>query len=584
MDSEIKDSRFAQALDSILKDVKPHERECRWATKSPYCEKRFYITKNDINFYYKLQVPPPTLCPTCRRIRRWGFTGTFRLHKTQCTAPNHNENIISVVSPGTPFKIYDWDYYRTYEWEPLSYGRNPNADQSIFDALWNMRQEVPQFSLVKDPSNVESDFTLNGRNLKRAYFVSGGWNSERIYYSDTVNGCRDCVDCYSIQKATNCYECTFSRSLNDCDFLYFSNDCYSCRSMYDSRNCHDCFGCVNLRNQSYCFFNEQLTKEDYKKRISEIDMGDRNELLKYQKRFWELVKSLPVRATRNELSQNSTGNHIVESRNCHEAYVTEKCENVRFADKTIGNKDSMDYSVSGSSELLYETNRVGSKCSNVKFSFFSKFVTDSEFVINCRNISNCFGCIGLENQSYCIFNKKYEPEEYKRKVDEIKTKMLERGEYGEFFPFKFSSYAYQDSIAQVIFPLTKEQIEALGSYWYDPAQYDSPYEKSEALFKKDIPVNIKDVSDDILSKALICEITDRPFRIISEELEFYRRKRLPLPTIHPNERIKQRYTFTDPYRLHDELCGRCGIDIKSMYQSKDGYRPYCEQCYQAEVV
>ncbi|MCH7598084.1 hypothetical protein IID27_03570, partial [Patescibacteria group bacterium] len=155
---------------------------------------------------------------------------------------------------------------------------------------------------------------------------------------------------------------------------------------------------------------------------------------------------------------------------------------------------------------------------------------------------------------------------------------------GEFFSFKFSSYAYQDSLAQVIFPLTKEQIKALGSYWYDPAQYDSPYEKSEALFKKDIPVNIKDVSDDILSKALICEITNRPFRIISEELEFYRRKRLPLPTIHPNERIKQRYTLTDPYRLHDELCGRCGIDIKSMYQSKDGYRPYCEQCYQAEVV
>jgi len=584
MSPKINTSQFDKELSAILANVGPHEQECRWVSKSPHCEKHFTIAEEDINFYHKLRVPPPTLCPTCRKMRRLGFNGVFRFHKAKCAAPGHNESIISIVSPGKPFAIYDWDYYRTYEWEPLRYGVEPDIDQPLFDILWDMRTNVPQPALVRDASNIESDYTFLGRNLKRGYFVSSGWNSERIYYTVTISGSRDCSDCYNVQNATDCYECVYSRTLNDCDFMYFSNDCVSCRFMHDCRNCHDCLGCVNMRHQKHCFFNEQLTETEYKKRIAEIDFGDRNEVRKLQKRFWKLVKSLPVRAIRNDRAQNSTGNYIIESRNCHEAYVAEKCENIRFADKTIGNRDSMDYSVSGGSELLYEINGVGSKSSNVKFSFGAKFVIDSEFVINCKNIDHCFGCIGLENQSYCIFNRKYSPQEYEKRVDEIKTAMLARGEYGEFFPFKFSPYAYQDSMSNVVYPLGREEIEMLDGDWYNAADEDTAYTGSNALEGNRIPANIKEVGDDILEKVLVCEVTGRPFKIIPEELEFYRRKGLPIPTVHPNERIRQRYVLADAHRLHDETCDQCGSAIKSMYRKRSGFRPYCEQCYQAEVA
>ena len=577
-------SQFDKALDAILENIKPHERDCAWAKKSPYCAKRFAITPDDIKFYNKLRVPPPTLCPPCRRMRRLAFGYMLRFYKTKCQVPGHSETVISTVPSSIPLTIYDWEYYRTYEWNPEQYARELNPRETFFDFFWKMRQEVPQPAIVRDASNIDSDYTMNGPNLKHAYFVSSGWNSEYIYYTvGAYNKSQNCMDCYELSSGTECYEVVISRNMHNAAYVYFSNDCYNTKFVYDCKNCHDCFGSVNLRNKSYCFFNEQLTKEEYEKRMTTINLGNRDELRHTEERFWKLVKANPVRGTRNEQALNSVGNFILQSRNCYECYKAEKGENLRYADTTIGNKDSMDYAVSGGSELLYETTAVGSQCSNVKFSFGSKFITDSEFVINCRNVNNCFACIGLENKSYCIFNKQYTPEEYAKLVDELKTAMLERGEYGEFFSFKFSPYAYIDTFASLVFPLEKETMESLEAYPGSPTDEDTS-SNLRVLTPEEIPKDISQVTDEILKKTLICEITGRPFRIIKEELEFYRQKNLPLPTVHPNERIRRRYLSVHPARLFDDTCANCHKAIKSMYKTSDGFRPYCENCYQKEIV
>lgn len=41
-------------------------------------------------------------------------------------------------------------------------------------------------------------------------------------------------------------------------------------------------------------------------------------------------------------------------------------------------------------------------------------------VNNCRN---CFGCVGLKQKQYCIFNKQYTKEEYEKLVPQIITHM-----------------------------------------------------------------------------------------------------------------------------------------------------------------
>ena len=45
---------------------------------------------------------------------------------------------------------------------------------------------------------------------------------------------------------------------------------------------------------------------------------------------------------------------------------------------------------------------------------------------NCvENCNNLFGCIGLRNKSYCIFNKQYTKDEYETTVANIITHMQE---------------------------------------------------------------------------------------------------------------------------------------------------------------
>jgi len=70
----------------------------------------------------------------------------------------------------------------------------------------------------------------------------------------------------------------------------------------------------------------------------------------------------------------------------------------------------------------------------------------------------------------------------------------------------------------------------------------------------DLPDNIKDVDDSILEKAILCEVTGKPFRIIKPELEFYRKHNLPIPRRHPDQRHLDRMALRNPRKLFDRVC------------------------------
>lgn len=74
--------------------------------------------------------------------------------------------------------------------------------------------------------------------------------------------------------------------------------------------------------------------------------------------------------------------------------------------------------------------------------------------MNCKN---CFGCIGLNQKEYCIFNKQYTKEAYEKLVAQLITIMIKHKERGEFFPITLSPLAYNESPAQTYYPLTKDQ-------------------------------------------------------------------------------------------------------------------------------
>ena len=576
-----KTPKFNKLLDEILEELAPHEHECIEKDISKYCEKKFKITYEDIEFYKLLRVPPPKSCPTCRRQRRFAFNNRINLYKRKDDAPESKKDIVSYVPPVSPLIVYNLNYYRSFVWNPLSFAQKYNSSESFFEQFYKLRLKVPQYSIVRDPSSVNSEYSLNGRNLKNGYLVSGGSNSENVWYSIFLSNSKEIMASHDLKNCEKCYETILVRNLNSCAFCYFTSDCINSYFLFDCRNCQDCFGCVNLRNKRFCFFNEQFSKEEYEKRVKEMKTDTRSGLKNTLEKFWEFVKLNPVRASRSIQAINSTGVLIINSKNCYDAHSCENGEHERYVTHVVDHKDSMDVYASGKSELLYQVSAVGAHSANVKFSFGVKNTIDSEFLINCHNCQNCFASIGLENKSYYIFNKPYEPEEYFKELDDIKTSMLSRGEYGEFFPYKFSTFAYNGSEAELSYPLSIEEIEKIGSIYQPNIEIETGGIK--VLKSDELPDSIFDVEDDILEKAIVCEKTGRPFMVTKSELEFYKRFKLPIPTIHPLERMKNTFSYFGNNMKYDGICKKCGMELETIYKPSSDWVLYCEKCYQAEV-
>jgi hypothetical protein len=185
--------------------------------------------------------------------------------------------------------------------------------------------------------------------------------------------------------------------------------------------------------------------------------------------------------------------------------------------------------------------------------------------------------------------------------------------YGEFFPPELSPFAYNETIAQEYFPLTKAEAVQKGYRWRDPDT------KSYVITKQpsDLPDHIKDTEDSMLQETIGCEHAGTcneqcttAFKIIPEELSFYRRMNLPLPRLCPNCRHYQRLKQRNPLKLWHRTCtcqGTQGANGKGkmVYENtvkhfhndqpcpnefETSYAPdrpeiiYCEQCYNAEVV
>lgn len=199
----------------------------------------------------------------------------------------------------------------------------------------------------------------------------------------------------------------------------------------------------------------------------------------------------------------------------------------------------------------------------------------------CYNCSNCFGCVGLQNKKYCIFNKQYSKEEYEKNVAQIIKKMNETGEWGKFFPKELSPFGYNESLANEYLPLNKEEANAQGFKWSD---YEKPLvEVSESIEANELPDKIDDVSEDILKKAIKCEVTGRPFVVTSAEFRFYKKHGIPLPRKHPDVRYDERIALRKPRKLWKRKCDKCDKEVTSVFSQQTAETIYCAKCFREEV-
>jgi len=154
-------------------------------------------------------------------------------------------------------------------------------------------------------------------------------------------------------------------------------------------------------------------------------------------------------------------------------------------------------------------------------------------------------------------------------------------EWGEFFPSSLSPFGYNETVANEYFPMTKQQAQEKEFNWSD---YEAPFPKVEKTIPADkLPDSIKDIPDDILAWAIVCEVTGKPFRIIQPELEFYRKHDLWIPKRHPDQRHLDRMGMRNPRKLYERKCDKCHVDMETVYAPDRKETVYCEECYNREV-
>lgn len=103
----------------------------------------------------------------------------------------------------------------------------------------------------------------------------------------------------------------------------------------------------------------------------------------------------------------------------------------------------------------------------------------------------------------------------------------------------------------------------------------------------EVSANIEDVSDDITKQILICEATaplsgrqaGKSFKVIPQELRFYRKMKLPIPRRSPNKRHIDRLNARNPQTIWQRNCEKCAAEIQTTFAPERPEKVYCEACY-----
>ena len=92
-------------------------------------------------------------------------------------------------------------------------------------------------------------------------------------------------------------------------------------------------------------------------------------------------------------------------------------------------------------------------------------------------------------------------------------------------------------------------------------------------------LNIEEVDDSVCLKILLCRITETPYKIIPQELKFYKEMKLPIPLMCPDQRHRERLNLRNPRILWERKCDYCQVSFQTTFSPNYLGKIYCEKCY-----
>ena len=557
------------------------------------CSADFIIESDDFSFYEKIKVPPPTWCPECRFMRRLSFLNWFSLYRRTCDSCN--EQMVSTIHPESALRVFCSKCWWADNWDGTEYAMEYDPNRNFFEQLLELKNKSNFMSSENLYSTLVNSPYVNATAYQKDCFMVFNANyGERNAYCMVYAHLSDSLDCYRVKESELCYECV---GMYKCYQCIYSEELDSCTNVHFSRSCSgctDCVGCINLRNKSNCIFNVEYSKEEYKKKIEELKLDTRegaDAMLRLSREFW-LTK--PHRAViGNSLNVNTTGDFVYESKNTKDAYMVAGVEDSRYVQMLAmeGTKGCYDYTNWGNSaENLYECLTVGEGASNDHFCVQCwPNAIDNEYCLYTVQSKDCFGCYNLKRKQYCILNKEYSKTDYfalkERIISDMKSNPYTDSSgrvwsYGELFPFELSPFAYNETIANYYFPLTKEEAAKKNMSWYDIPDT----EHKITLPASSLPPKADDIDDAIQNEIIECKECKKGFRVTAPELYLHKKINVPLPHKCWKCRYKRRFDAVNKPQLYTRKCQKCSNEISTSYSPDRPEIVYCSTCYQQEFV
>lgn len=574
-------------------EYKPENKICQ------NCKNDFTIELDDFGFYEKMGLPMPTFCPPCRMQRRLAWRNSMSLFNRKCDLCE--KSVVTLYAPDSGITVYCNKCWWSDKWDPKDYAMDYDFTKPFFTQYRELVQKIPHMAVVNDDgiASLNCEYTHDWWFSKNCYMCFSGWRVENVMYSFFILAGKDIVDCMLNMSETSflyeCINCTHGYRLK---YSEYSKSCIESAFLYDCGACSHCFMCSGLRNKKYHFKNKEYSKEEYEKILESYRLDTSSGVERARKEYEEFILEYPRKFAWVKQNENCIGDTLSYSKNTKYCFCSKKCENCKYSDFATSNKDSYDMSMSGELSECYET-VVGDHSQKNLFGIFSVKSQDVFYTQHCHSSKYLFGCSQIRNGKYCILNKQYTKEEYEELLPKIIEHMNEmpyvdkKGnvyKYGEFYPIELSVFGYNETIAPEQFQLSREDAIAEGYKWQDNLQRTVG---KETMKPEEIPDALQDVPDTIVNEVLACIECNRNYKIVPNELTFYKKMNIPIPHRCFHCRHKARLAKRNPFKLWKRSCmnegprqggASCQNEFETAYAPERAEIVYCEKCYQQEIV
>ena len=552
------------------------------------CPGSFEITDEDLVFYDKVspiinkkkhRIPTPTLCTPCREQRRLAIPNVRNFYSRECNLCQ--KMMVSAYASDQLFTVYCQECWWGDKWDELTYGVDVDFSRPFIEQMQELQLKVPRLTLMNKAAENSEFCNYAGFNKNCYLAIAGSWYNEDCLYGTCFEHSKNSVDCSFLSYGELCYECIYGTKLYNCVYCVDSSDSSDCLFSFNLRGCRNCILSSNIRNKQYYIRNKQCTKQEFDEIRSMIS---RYEIFqKYLTEFHKWRKTLLRPANYNINCEDCIGDYLRNCKNVVNGFIGNGVEDAKNVFMVEYSKDFMDCCFAGydNAQLFYECIAAGIGGQRNQFCFQNWSCNDILYCDTPQSSSDCFGCICIRNKQFCILNKQYSKNEYQELVPRIIDLMKKHGEWGEFFPSSYSPFAYNETFAQDYYPLAKKEALMNNLKWREDTNEILKVDRT--IPSSNLPDSIHDIPDDILNWAVICAETGKPYRIVKQELYYYRSQNLPVPRLHYDARNKHRIQLHNLNKIHKKQCDKCNKEMHTVYSTDCSETVFCEECYLKEV-